>query len=134
MVENEYIDQIYEGGVAKLQDKLFYLGVGDTELLNETERNFLSTAKNVLTKKGRYASDPSNIRIIAKDEKGNEISEENLEDSKFAEQKNKVIELKRDRDLALKAIVQYKFQRDSAIQERNKANEQLKIFEDKHFN
>jgi len=44
-----------------------------------------------------------------------------------------IIELKRDRDLALKAIVQYKFQRDQAVQEMQKAKEQLKKYEDKHF-
>ena len=45
-----------------------------------------------------------------------------------------IIELKRDRDLALKAVMQYKFQRDNAINERNEAKKQLKKYEDSHFN
>jgi hypothetical protein len=45
-----------------------------------------------------------------------------------------IIELKRDRDLALKAVMQYKFQRDNAVNERNEAREQLKKYEDSHFN
>ena len=45
-----------------------------------------------------------------------------------------IIELKRDRDLALKAVVQYKFQRDNAVDKMQKANKQLKDYEDKHFN
>ena len=45
-----------------------------------------------------------------------------------------IIELKRDRDLAFKAIMQYKFQRDAAIDERTKAKDQLKKYEDSHFN
>ena len=42
--------------------------------------------------------------------------------------------LKRDRDLALKAVLQYKFQRDAAIDEKSKAIKQLKQYEDKNFN
>ena len=45
-----------------------------------------------------------------------------------------IIELKRDRDLALKAVMQYKFQRDAAVNERNEAKQQLKKYEDAHFN
>ena len=45
-----------------------------------------------------------------------------------------IIELKRDRDLALKALMQYKFQRDAAVNERNEAKQQLKKYEDTHFN
>ena len=45
-----------------------------------------------------------------------------------------IIELKRDRDLGLKAIMQYKFQRDEAVRERNEAKQQLRKYEDKHFN
>ena len=45
-----------------------------------------------------------------------------------------IIELKRDRDLALKAVMQYKFQRDNAVNERNEAKKQLKKYEDSHFN
>jgi|TARA_R100001460_G_scaffold91419_1_gene133198 hypothetical protein len=45
-----------------------------------------------------------------------------------------IIELKRDRDLALKAVLQYKFQRDAAIDEKSKAIKQLKQYEDKNFN
>lgn len=45
-----------------------------------------------------------------------------------------IIELKRDRDLALKAVMQYKFQRDAAIDEITKAKDQLKKYEDTHFN
>ena len=45
-----------------------------------------------------------------------------------------IIELKRDRDLALKAVMQYKFQRDNAVNERNEAKQQLKKYEDSHFN
>jgi hypothetical protein len=45
-----------------------------------------------------------------------------------------IIELKRDRDLALKAVMQYKFQRDAAIDEKSKAIKQLKQYEDKNFN
>ncbi len=45
-----------------------------------------------------------------------------------------IIELKRDRDLALKAVMQYKFQRDAAVNERNEAKQQLKKYEDTHFN
>jgi|TARA_R100001460_G_scaffold30186_1_gene59605 hypothetical protein len=45
-----------------------------------------------------------------------------------------IIELKRDRDLALKAVVQYKFQRDNAVDKMQKAKKQLKDYEDKHFN
>jgi tRNA A37 threonylcarbamoyladenosine synthetase subunit TsaC/SUA5/YrdC len=44
-----------------------------------------------------------------------------------------IIELKRDRDLALKAVMQYKFQRDGAINERNEAKQQLKKYEDTHL-
>lgn len=45
-----------------------------------------------------------------------------------------IIELKRDRDLALKAVMQYKMQRDSALDEKHKAIKQLKLYEDKNFN
>ena len=45
-----------------------------------------------------------------------------------------IIELKRDRDLALKAVLQYKFQRDAEIDEKSKAIKQLKQYEDKNFN
>jgi hypothetical protein len=45
-----------------------------------------------------------------------------------------IIELKRDRDLALKAVLQYKLQRDRAIQEKREANDKLKIYEDKDLN
>lgn len=45
-----------------------------------------------------------------------------------------IIELKRDRDLGLKAIMQYKLQRDKAMDERNVAKRQLKKYEDKNFN
>ena len=45
-----------------------------------------------------------------------------------------IIELKRDRDLALKAVMQYKMQRDEAIDEKSKAIKQLKLYEDKNFN
>ena len=44
-----------------------------------------------------------------------------------------IIELKRDRDLALKAVMQYKFQRDGAVNERNEAKQQLKKYEDTHL-
>jgi hypothetical protein len=45
-----------------------------------------------------------------------------------------IIELKRDRDLALKAVMQYKMQRDAALDEKHKAIKQLKLYEDKNFN
>ena len=45
-----------------------------------------------------------------------------------------IIELKRDRDLALKAVMQYKMQRDAALDEKSKAIKQLKLYEDKNFN
>mgnify|MGYP003112516655 FL=1 len=45
-----------------------------------------------------------------------------------------IIELKRDRDLALKAVMQYKMQRDAALDEKGKAIKQLKLYEDKNFN
>ena len=45
-----------------------------------------------------------------------------------------IIELKRDRDLALKAVIQYKMQRDAALDEKHKAIKQLKLYEDKNFN
>jgi hypothetical protein len=44
-----------------------------------------------------------------------------------------IIELKRDRDLALKSIVQYKFQRDNAVDEMQKAKKRLEDYENKHF-
>ena len=45
-----------------------------------------------------------------------------------------IIELKRDRDLALKAVLQYKIQRDAALDEKSKAIKQLKLYEDQNFN
>lgn len=45
-----------------------------------------------------------------------------------------IIELKRDRDLALKAVMQYKMQRDAALDEKHKAIKQLKLYEDQNFN
>lgn len=45
-----------------------------------------------------------------------------------------IIELKRDRDLALKAVMQYKLQRDAALDEKHKAIKQLKLYEDQNFN
>jgi len=45
-----------------------------------------------------------------------------------------IIELKRDRDLALKAVMQYKIQRDAALDEKSKAIKQLKLYEDQNFN
>lgn len=45
-----------------------------------------------------------------------------------------IIELKRDRDLALKAVMQYKTQRDAALDEKSKAIKQLKLYEDQNFN
>ena len=44
-----------------------------------------------------------------------------------------IIELKRDRDLALKAVMQYKIQRDAALDEKSKAIKQLKLYEDQNF-
>ena len=44
-----------------------------------------------------------------------------------------IIELKRDRDLALKAVMQYKIQRDAALDEKHKAIKQLKLYEDQNF-
>ena len=43
-----------------------------------------------------------------------------------------IIELQRDRDLAMRAIVQYKTQRNTLIDENNNLKKQIKRYEDKH--
>ncbi len=45
-----------------------------------------------------------------------------------------IIELKRDRDLALKGLVQYKLQRNQAIDERNETLTKIKRYEDQYIN
>ena len=45
-----------------------------------------------------------------------------------------IIELKRDRDLALKGLVQYKLQRNQAIDERNETLTKIKKYENQYIN
>ena len=45
-----------------------------------------------------------------------------------------IIELKRDRDLAMKSLVKYKLQRDESLKQKNELALKLKKYEDKHFN
>ena len=76
--------------------------------------------------------------ILALLDKWNKKAQDNKELKKvidaFLDIQWHIIELKRDRDLALKAVMQYKFQRDGAVNERNEAKQQLKKYEDTHFN
>ena len=75
--------------------------------------------------------------ILALLDKWNKKAQDNKELKKvieaFLDIQWHIIELKRDRDLALKAVMQYKFQRDGAINERNEAKQQLKKYEDTHL-
>jgi|TARA_Y100000385_G_scaffold240740_1_gene256779 tRNA A37 threonylcarbamoyladenosine synthetase subunit TsaC/SUA5/YrdC len=75
--------------------------------------------------------------ILALLDKWNKKAQDNKELKKvieaFLDIQWHIIELKRDRDLALKAVMQYKFQRDGAVNERNEAKQQLKKYEDTHL-
>ena len=75
--------------------------------------------------------------ILALLDKWNKKAQDNKELKKvieaFLDIQWHIIELKRDRDLALKAVMQYKFQRDRAVNERNEAKQQLKKYEDTHL-
>ena len=75
--------------------------------------------------------------ILALLDKWNKKAQDNKELKKviesFLDIQWHIIELKRDRDLALKAVMQYKFQRDGAVNERNEAKQQLMKYEDTHL-
>ena len=101
MVHNEYMSQIYDGGVARLQDKIHYLGTRNRDRLNESEQAFLSDYENVMMKNGLSAESTKKIRVIAtKKEKGKDEKEIDLTSSEkeSVEAKQKVETVKRDLD------------------------------------
>ena len=101
MVHNEYMSQIYDGGVARLQDKIHYLGTRNRDRLNESEQAFLSDYENVMMKNGLSAESTKKIRVFAsKKEKGKDEKEIDLtkSDKESVEAKERVETVKRDLD------------------------------------